>query len=196
MRLSLLFLSAILFFVSCKEPKIKVEVKAGLYNSQELAKFLPAEIKGYKPTKVAAGKDINDSLPNMMRRHFSSACRVYFKNNDSIKVDLVDLILTPGYYKLYSGLWIDAQYEHDSLRVVEYLSYGKNNTAWAVYDKPHNNTMIYINASERFHMTYECSGNRRAFLKDAAAGFDYEQFGSAPLSMREIQQLLEEKARN
>ena len=176
----LLFLCIVLF-VSCREQQeekkeLIVEKNIHLKTTNELAAFLPKEIMGYFPKRTATGKNINDTMP-LAKRVFSFASQTYFKNNDSINIELYDFKKAPNYFGIYSRLWSDEKYRLKASEIKSsYVSYGVDIDAWVVFDKPHDCTTASISIFNRFYLTYDCFGkNNPEFIKEAASKFDYTQ---------------------
>ena len=153
-----------------KEPtKIQNKLLVKL-NKDDLANIIPEEILGYTPQQEPKGLDMQ-----LQNASFSFTTQYYYKENDSINIELFDYLDCPMEYERYDALWWNSGNEVDNDELsAKYVLIDTGIDSWEVFDKVNKRTTVYVGVDRRFYLIFECFGKENTdFISGISKDFDY-----------------------
>ena len=182
MRTALILFPFVLLLSSCGDKKNETEkndppvtdtVKQVRKNKDELGLLLPKELLGYKPRKAPEGLDMV-----MKNAKFSFSILTYFKDNDSICVELHDYLEGQPAYESYADMWWFSKKQADNATIkAGPLDMGAGIDAWEVDHRDEKRTTIYLGVRDRYYLIFEAYNKPDLRFIEAVV----KQFDFAPL---------------
>ena len=151
-----------------KQTAERKDAKAMHY--EELMKFLPQSVKGYKKEEPK-GESVE-----MSGMSFSSANVRFTKGNDDINVTLLDYNAAMSMYSMATVMWASGFKIDNSEETAQSVSFADNINGWETLQKKSKDASLIVGVNDRFLLTIEGNNQKNLdFFKEIAKAMDLKK---------------------
>ncbi len=154
------------------EQKTKDHKNAKAINYEELIKYLPESVSGYKRNEDPSGASMD-----MGEMSYSSA-EVRFENEkgERINITLLDYNAAYSMYSMATAMWASGFKIDTSEELGQSINLGENINGWESFRKKQKNASVVLGIGDRFLLTIEGDNQKDcSFLKEVAESMDLKK---------------------